>query len=155
MSYRLRAMALLSVPFILLPVGPALAEQPPRLHTVDTFPIDAGSTICGDLVLTSSGGSYTERVDAVLVGDVVHYNLVRTYQGLTYAGSDGHAYRGSATSHATFLLDANTGEPISGREVNHATFYGTTGSPGYLHEVLTITDGVESDVVTGPCTFGE
>lgn len=155
MSYRLRATTLLSVPLILLPVAPALADQAPRLHTVDTFAIDAGSTICGDLVLSNASGSYTERVEAVLVGDVVHYNLVRTYQGLTFAGSDGNAYRGSASSHATFVLDANTGEPISGREVNHATFYGTSGSPGYLHEVLTIADGAETDVVTGPCTFGD
>lgn len=122
--------------------GAAWADKPPMLHTVETSPSE-GSFLCGDIVLTAVGGTETERVDAVLVGDRIHYNLVRSYRHLVFVGSDGGSYRGGASVHLTALLDA-AGEPISTREVVHVAF----GSPGFFHEVIVDDD---EPIETGSC----
>jgi hypothetical protein len=122
--------------------GAAWADKPPMLHSVESIPFEAGF-VCGDIVLSAVGGTETEKVDAVLVGDRIHYNLVRSYQHLVFAGSDGGTYRGGASVHLTALLDA-TGEPISTREVVHVAF----GSPGFFHEVIVDDD---APIPTGSC----
>ena len=55
-------------------------------------------------------------------GDVIHYNLVRNYRNLSFMGTDGVVYRATGITHATVLLDATVGEPISVREVIELTF---------------------------------
>jgi hypothetical protein len=133
---------------------PASAAQPPMLHSTQTYPFGDGTYLCGELVLTAEGGSYVENIDAVVVGGIVHYNVVRTYHDLTFSGSDGAEYRASASAHETILITFDTGEPISSREVEELTFFGPAGSPGYLHEVITLSHGVETTLDTGPCQFG-
>jgi hypothetical protein len=90
-------------------------------------------------------------VEAVQVGDVIHYNLVRNYQNLSF-WSDGVVYRATAITHATVLLDATLGEPISIREVLELTF---GGGVGRLHEVIVETPDVNTDTVTGTCTYAQ
>ncbi len=137
-----------------VPALPAFAAQPPMLHSSETYPFDEGSFVCGPLVLTADGGSYDESINAVVVRGLIHYNVVRTYHDLTFSGSDGGAYRATASAHETVLIAFDTGEPISSREVEEITFSGPAGSPGYLHEVITLSQGVKTTVDTGPCQFG-
>jgi len=137
-----------------LPTVPASAAKPPMLHSTQTYPFGDSSYVCGQLVLTADGGSYVENIDAVVVRGIVHYNVVRTYHDLTFSGSDGAVYRATASAHETILIAFDTGEPISSREVEQLTFFGPAGSPGYLHEIITVSRGVEETVDTGPCQFG-
>ena len=127
----------------------AAAAAPPRLHTVEVADASEGPFVCGDLTLTLVSGSQVEKVVAVQVGDVIHYNLVRNYRNLSFLGSDGVVYRATAVTHATDLLDA-TGEPIAIREVLELTF---GGGVGRLHEVIVETPSVNTDMVTGTCTY--
>lgn len=144
---RLAGIAVLTAASVTLAAGGAAwAEKPPMLHTVETFPFEA-SFVCGDIVLMAIAGTETEKVDAVLVGDLIHYNLVRSYQHLVFAGSDGGSYRGGASVHLTALLDA-AGEPISTREVVHVSF----GPPGFLHEVI-VDD--KDPALTGSCDIAD
>ncbi len=124
-------------------------------HTVTTSPA-AGRFRCGDLVLTVDGGTETETVDGVLVGGVARVRVQRHYRGVTLAGSDGGRYRATAHVTARFVFVApDFDNPVWGREVIDVRFHGRHGSPGYLHEELTIRDGVETDVVTGPCDYAD
>jgi hypothetical protein len=129
----------------------AQAAAPPRLHTAMVGEANEGPFVCGDLMLTLVSGSQIEKVEAVQVGDVVHYNLVRNYRHLSLLGSDGVVYRATAVTHATVLLDATLEEPISVREVVHLTI----GGVGRLHEVIIEAPGVETDTVTGTCTYAD
>jgi hypothetical protein len=117
---------------------------------VEVADASEGPFVCGDLTLSLIGGSQIEKVEAVQVGDVIHYNLVRNYRNLSFMGSDGVVYRATAITHATVLLDATLGEPISIREVLELTF---GGGVGRLHEVIVETSGVDTDTVTGTCTY--
>jgi hypothetical protein len=128
----------------------AQAAAPPKLHSVEVADASEGPFVCGDLTLTLMSGSQIERVQAVVVGDVVHYNLVRNYRNLSFMGSDGVVYRATAITHATVLIDATVGEPISVREVLEVTF---GGGIGRLHEVIIEATGFENDTVTGTCTY--
>lgn len=139
---RRAGIAVASVFAVACATGAAWAGQPPMLHTVEVSPFEA-SFVCGDLVLTAVGGTEIEKVHAVLVGDRIHYNLVRSYQSLVFAGSDGGSYRGAGSVHLTALLDAS-GEPISTREVVHVSL----GAQGFFHEV--IMDDLEA-IETGSC----
>ncbi len=130
----------------------AQAVAPPKLHTVEVADASEGPFVCGDLTLTLIGGSQIEKVEAVQVGDVIHYNLVRNYRNLSFMGSDGVVYRATAVTHATVLLDATLGEPISIREVLEVTF---GGGAGRLHEVIVETPSVETDAITGTCTYAQ
>jgi len=130
----------------------ARAAAPPKLHTVEVADASEGPFVCGDLTLTLISGSQIEKVEAVQVGDVIHYNLVRNYRNLSFMGSDGVVYRATAITHATVLLDASLGEPISIREVLELTF---GGSVGRLHEVIVETPDVNTDTVTGTCTYAQ
>ena len=87
------------------------------LHSTETQPFDQGSFVCGEFVLTADGGRYVESIDAVVVRGLVHYNVVRTYHDLTFSGSDGAAYRATASAHETVLITLDTDEPVSSREV--------------------------------------
>jgi hypothetical protein len=143
---------------VLLPAAGASAAQPPQLHSHATYLLDGGRFLCGDLSLTVVGGSYTEKIHAVVVNGLVHYNLVRTYSGVRLVGSDGGAYRATATAHESALVAMDTEEPISVREVIQVTFSAATGlnagqPPGYVHEVLTVADGIETVTDSGPCRF--
>jgi hypothetical protein len=129
----------------------ARAAAPPKLHTVEVADASEGPFVCGDLTLTLISGSQIEKVEAVQVGDVIHYNLVRNYQNLSF-WSDGVVYRATAITHATVLLDATLGEPISIREVLELTF---GGGVGRLHEVIVETPDVNTDTVTGTCTYAQ
>lgn len=128
----------------------AQAAAPPKLHSVEIADASEGPFVCGDLTLTLLSGSQIEKVQAVVVGDVIHYNLVRNFRNLSFMGSDGVVYRATAITHATVLLNATLGEPISVREVIQLTF---GGGVGRLHEVIVETPGVETDTVTGTCTY--
>ena len=130
----------------------AWAAAPPKLHTVEVADASEGPFVCGDLTLTLMSGSQIEKVEAVQVGDVIHYNLVRNYRNLSFMGSDGVVYRATAITHATVLLDATLGEPISIREVLEVTF---GGGVGRLHEVIVEAPGVDTDTVTGTCTYAQ
>jgi hypothetical protein len=135
--------------------APAFAEKPIHIHEVTRTVVDEGQFACGDLVLTSTGGIQVERLVGTIVHGLVHLNIGRTYHHLTFSGSDGLAYRAAASAHQTVLLDAETEELISTREVIEITFRGPHGSPGHLHEIFTVRDGVERDVITGGCTYVE
>jgi hypothetical protein len=137
---------------IAITTSPASADQPPKLHSVETDPFEA-SIICGDVVVTATGGTYTEKVEAVLVNGVIHYNLVRTYNDLTLAGSDGVTYRAASSAHETALISPDTGEPLSVREVGQTTIFGPNGALGYLHGVLIIEGANRTDTVTGTCHY--
>lgn len=128
----------------------ARAAAPPRLHTAEVADASEGPFVCGGLTLTLMSGSQTEKVEAVQVGGVIHYNLVRNYHDLSFIGSDGVVYRAAAITHATDLLDATLGEPISVREVLELTF---GGGVGRLHEVIVETPSVDTDTVTGTCSY--
>jgi hypothetical protein len=128
----------------------AQADAPPKLHSAEVADAREGPFVCGDLTLTLTSGSQIEKVQAVVVGDVIHYNLVRNYRNLSFMGSDGVVYRAAAITHATVLLDATSGEPISVREVLELTF---GRGVGRLHEVIVETPSVETDTVTGTCTY--
>jgi hypothetical protein len=128
----------------------ARAAAPPKLHSVEVADASEGPFVCGGLTLTLVSGSQIERVQAVQVGDVIHYNLVRNYRHLSFMGSDGVVYRATAITHATVLLDASLGEPISVREVLELTF---GGGVGRLHEVIVETQSVDTDTVTGTCSY--
>jgi hypothetical protein len=137
---------------IVITAGPASADQPPKMHSVEIDPFEA-SIICGDVVVTATGGTYTEKVEAVLVNGVIHYNLVRTYNDLTLSGSDGVTYRAASSTHETALVSPDTGEPISVREVGQTTIFGPDGALGYLHEVLIIEGANRTDILTGTCHY--
>jgi len=146
---------LASVPLL---SGPAGADRPLHFHEVTTSAVDPGDQyVCGDLVLTSTGGTEVERlVGTELPNGRVHINIVRTYHHVTFSGSDGARYRATVTAHQTALLaDLETEELISTREVIQITFIGPHGSPGYLHEIFTVRDGQERDVITGACDYLE
>jgi hypothetical protein len=156
-----RAVAALAVSGVLVAAAPATAHARPaghdaieHEHTVTTAPAE-GRFRCGDLVLTADGGTETEIFDGVRVGDVVRIRITRRYDGVTMAGSDGRRYRARAHVEARFVLVApDFDNPVWGREVIWVRFLGgPKSSPGWLHEVLTIRDGVEHDVVTGPCDY--
>jgi len=140
-----------------LVASPAHADAPLHVHDVVTTQIEGDQFLCGDLLLTATGGTQVEKTVATAVHGLVHINIVRSYHGLTFAGSDGHTYRAAATAHQTVLIaleDIETGEPISTREVIHVRFIGgNQGSPGYLHEVFTIRSGQEQTVTTGTCDY--
>ena len=119
------------------------------LHSAETALAD-GRFVCGDVELTVVSGTQSEKVQAVVSGGVVHYNLVRSYTGVTARGSDGQLYTVHASVHATVLLLEGSEEPISVREVVQATF----GGLGYLHEVLVIDGADETSTVTGTCDYG-
>jgi hypothetical protein len=128
----------------------AQAAAPPKLHSVEVAGASEGPFVCGDLTLTLMSGSQIEKVEAVQVGEVIHYNLVRNYRNLSFMGSDGVVYRATAITHATALLDAILGEPISVREVLELTF---SRGVGRLHELIVETPSIEHDTVTGTCTY--
>jgi hypothetical protein len=130
----------------------ARAAAPPKLHSVEVADAHEGPFVCGDLTLTLVSGSQIEKVEAVQVGDVIHYNLVRNYRNLSFVGSDGVVYRATAITHATVLLDATLDEPISIREVLEVTF---GGGGGRLHEVIVQSPGVDTDKVTGTCAYAQ
>jgi hypothetical protein len=132
----------------------AQAAAPPKLHTVEVADASEGPFVCGDLTLTLTGGSQIEKVEAVQIGDVIHYNLVRNYRDLSFLGSDGVVYGATAVTHATVLLDATLDEPapISVREVLELTF---GRGAGRLHEVIVQTPSVDTDTVTGTCTYAQ
>jgi hypothetical protein len=129
----------------------AHAAAPPKLHTVTVGDVEEGPFVCGDLTMTVIGGSQVERVHAVQVKDVIHFNLVRNFRDLRMRGSDGVVHRATAVTHATVLLDATLAEPqpISVREVLEVTI----GGVGRLHEVIVETPDIESDTLTGTCAF--
>ena len=136
---------------------PAQANAVDHLNTVETYPMEAGQFRCGDLLLTITGGTYTERIEGTVSNGVIHVGIHRTYHGVTLVGSDGDDY--SATAYATervVLLAADPENPVWAHEINQTTFRGGAGgSPGYVHEDLRIENGVERDVVSGDCSFVE
>jgi hypothetical protein len=136
-------------------VMPAQATPAEHLNTVETYSFE-GQFQCGDLVLTSTGGTFTERIEGTLSNGVIHVGIHRTYHDLTFVGSDGVEYRATATANERAVLLATDMEnPIWAHEVNQTTFQGGPGgSPGYVHEDLRIDNGHETDVVTGGCAFG-
>ncbi len=134
---------------------PAGDDPPQHEHTVTTVPA-SGAFRCGDLLLTVDGGTETEVFDGVLVDGVARIRITRSYRGVTLAGSDGGRYRATAHVRARFVLVApDFDNPVWGIEVIRVRFHGRHGSPGFLNEVLTIRDGVENDVVSGPCDYVE
>jgi hypothetical protein len=139
----------------LLVVGaPAHAVTPPHEHISETSFVEGLALVCDGLVLTVTGGTQVEKVVSTSLHGVVRINIVRTYHGLTFSGSDGATYRATSTAHQSVLLaDPDDDEPLATREVIQLTFRGSHGSPGSLHEVFTIRDGVETDVITGNCDF--
>jgi hypothetical protein len=135
--------------------APAQANPTEHLRTVETHPMDQGQFRCGDLLLTVTGGTYTETIEATMSHGVIHVGIHRTYHGITLVGSDGLDYRATAyANERVVLLAADPENPVWVHEVNQTTFQGGAGgSPGYVHEDIRIDDGVETDVVSGRCDF--
>jgi hypothetical protein len=133
---------------------PAHANPTQHVNTVETFPLE-GQFRCGDLLLTATGGTFTERIEGTVSNGVIHLGIHRTYHGITLVGSDGADYRATASANERVVLLASDPEnPVWAHEVNQTTFQGGPGgSPGYVHEDLRIDNGVETDVVTGECDF--
>ena len=138
------------------PAAATTAEPVERVHTVTTNPAQ-GAFRCGDLLLTVNGGTETEIFDGVLKNGVARIRIVRFARGVTLTGSDGRHYRASAHVHARFVLVApDFDNPVWGQEIINVRFFGARHrSAGYLHEELLINDGVETDVVTGPCDYAD
>jgi hypothetical protein len=138
------------------PGASAVAEPPERDHTVTTAPAE-GRFQCGDLLLTVTAGTETEIFDGTFKDGVVHVWIKRRYEGVTMTGSDGLSYLATAHVNAHFILIApDFDNPARGDELIHVSFHGgPQGSPGYLNEHLRIRDGLETDEVTGPCTYAD
>ncbi len=136
--------------------GSALADPPESVHTVTTSPAE-GRFQCGEVLLTVTAGTETEIFDGRLHNGVAHVWIRRRYEDVTLAGSDGLVYRAAAHVNAQFVFIAPDLEnPVRADEVIHVSFLGgPRGTPGYLNEHLRIRDGVETDEVTGPCTYAE
>ncbi len=119
-----------------------------------TVPVH-GNFICGALALSVNAGTETEIFDAVLENGIVRIRISRSWQGVTLTGSDGQTYRASGQAHARFVLvDPDFDNPVWGHEVVLVRFRsGSDGSSLYLREEITIRNGSEDDVVSGPCDF--
>jgi len=128
----------------------AQAAGAPKLHTVEVSAAEEGPWTCGALTVTLISGSQVERTQAVQVGDVIHFNLVRNYRNLEVLGSDGVVRRATGIAHETVLLDATTADPevISVREVGSIVF---GGGVGRIHEVNIESPDVNTDTTTGSC----
>jgi hypothetical protein len=139
-----------------LPASSSSADPPEQQHITTTSPAE-GRFDCGGLLLTTTAGTETETIDGHVKNGVAHVWIQRRYDGVTLTGSDGNAYRATAQVNAHFVLVApDFDNPVRGEEVIHVTFIGgPQGSPGYLNEHLRIRDGVETDEVTGPCSYAE
>ena len=114
-----------------------------------------GSFVCGDLALAVDAGTETETFDAVLKNGVARIRISRSWQGVTLTGSDGRTYRASGQTRARFVLvDPDFDNPVWGHEVVLVRFRsGSDGSSLYLREEITIRNGSEDGVVSGPCDF--
>jgi hypothetical protein len=144
---------------LLLAATPAHAghhEPDQHEHTVTTVPAE-GTFTCGDLTLTIESGSETETFDGVLQNGVVRIRITRDWDDVTLEGSDGRSYRASGHTRARFVLvDPDFDNPVWGREDILVKFRTVSHRlVGYLREVIRIRHGVETDVVSGPCDFGE
>ncbi|HET6627967.1 MAG TPA: hypothetical protein VFG63_16370 [Nocardioidaceae bacterium] len=150
------AIALSGLLVVGAPAGPAIADPPEGDHTVTTSPAE-GRFLCGELLLTVTGGTQTEIIDGRLKNGVAIVRIQRRYDGVTMAGSDGLVYRATAHVNSHFVLIApDLDNPVRGDEVIHVSFLGgPQGSPGHLNEHLRIRDGVETDQVTGPCDYAD
>lgn len=156
MLFKTLAVAITSLVMAAAPAAATSAEPVQHEHTVTTVPAE-GMFHCGDLVLSINGGTETEIFDGVLKHGVARVRIIRLWHGVTLAGSDGRHYRASGRAHARFVLVApDFDNPVSGHEVINVRFHVRRhGSPGYLHEELIINDGVETDVVSGPCDYAD
>lgn len=143
--------------FVLAPAVPAAGSSTPRQrqHTVETFPFIGDQFRCGALLLTADGGTFTETTDGTLKDGTLRVRIVRTYDDLTLAGSDGRTYRANAFAHEFVTLIApDFANPVFAVEVNGTRFFdGSNGVVGWVHEVLRTSHGTTTDHVTGPCTF--
>jgi hypothetical protein len=119
---------------------------------VDTFTIEEGSIICGDLVLEDSPAEATpnesKRTSSVTWWATTSTARIRAH----IRGFRRQRLPGQRQFARHLLAKRRHSEAISGMEVNHVTFFRTSGSPD--HELATIDDGVESDEVTVPCMVG-
>ena len=138
------------------PAGSAIAAPPESEHTVTTSPAE-GRFRCDGLLLTVIAGIQTEIIDGRFKNGVARVRIQRSYDGVTMAGSDGRVYTATAHVNALFVLVApDFDNPVSGDEIIHISFHGgPQGSLGYLNEHLRIRGGVETDEVTGPCTYAD
>lgn len=144
---------------LLLAATPAHAghnEPDQHEHTVTTVPAE-GAFTCGDLTLTIETGTETEIFDGVLKDGVARIRITREWDRVTLKGSDGRSYRASGHTRARFVLvDPDFENPVWGHELILVKFRTASHRPvGYLREELRIRHGVETDVVSGPCDFGE
>jgi hypothetical protein len=143
---------------LVVPSAAATASSTPRQrqHTVETFAFVGDQFRCGTVLLTATGGTYTETTDGTLKDGVVHVRIVRTYDDLTLSGSDGRPYTADAFAHQLAILIApDFDNPVFSIEVNDIKFSGgPTGIPGRIHEVLKTSHGSTTDRTTGGCTAG-
>lgn len=131
------------------------AQSVPRvqhLHTVTTTPA-TGQFRCGRLRLTITAGTETEVFDGLKVRGVTFIEIHRRWNHVRLVGSNGRAYRATAgTREKVVLVDPDN--PVWATEIIEVRFHRLhVDSPRYLREVIKLRNGVETDVVTGPCDF--
>jgi hypothetical protein len=152
-------LAFASAMALVIPCAEATTTSTPRQrqHTVQTFAFIGDQFQCGTVLLTATGGTYTETTDGTLKNGILHVRIVRTYEHLTLSGSDGLAYRADAFAHELATLIAPDFEsPVFSIEVNDIRFFsGPNRSPGWVHEVLKTSHGSTTEQVSGPCNASE
>jgi hypothetical protein len=128
-----------------------------RQHTVETYAFIGDQFQCGTVLLTATGGTYTETTDGTLKNGILQVRIVRTYDHLTLTGSDGRAYTATAFAHQLATLIAPDFEtPVFSIAVNDIRFFGGPNrSPGWVHEVRKTSHGSMTDQVSGPCSASE
>ena len=144
---------------LLMTAPPAHAgHHEPRQHehTVTTVPAE-GMFTCGELTLTVESGTETEIFDGVLQNGVARIRIARDWDNVVLEGSDGRSYLASGHTRARFVLvDPDFDNPVWGHERIVVRFSTASHRPvGYIREEIRIRQGVETDVVSGPCDFAE
>jgi hypothetical protein len=149
-----------SGPSVARPAAPEatnIQDAPQHQYSVNRQSLRGATFVCGHLKLKVTRGHLTETNDADLRNGVVHISTSRTWGVVRLRGSDGHVYHASSVVAAWFVLRApDFKRPVHGLEVGQVMFRGgPQKSPGWIRERIKWVDKHETDIVTGPCTFGD